>query len=109
MNTCIIGLGSNIDPQKHIHEARKILGSRFKILKESKFVSTKPVGVVHQSDFLNGALFGLIVYGVYNAANYSLLKDWPISVALIDTLWGTALCGVVAVSAYMVDKIVNPR
>jgi len=56
LNTCIVGLGSNIQPRKHIREVRKILGGQFKILKESKFVSTKSVGVAKQADFLNGAL-----------------------------------------------------
>src|SRR3989344_3862859 len=57
--------------------------------------------------FLKGALFGLVIYGIYNTANYSLLKEWPLNIVFIDTLWGTALCGVVAVGAYMVEKVVG--
>ena len=56
MNTCILGLGSNIRPRRHIREAKKILGEKFKILKESRFVSTKAVGLLQQGDFMNGAL-----------------------------------------------------
>ena len=56
MNTCILGLGSNIRPRRHIREAKKILGEKFKILKESRFVSTKAVGFPRQGDFMNGAL-----------------------------------------------------
>jgi uncharacterized membrane protein len=36
-------------------------------------------------------LFGLIIYGVYETTNYSLLKDWSIITVLIDTLWGGIL------------------
>ena len=56
MNTAIVGLGSNIQPQKNIQKAKKILDERFKILRESKFVSTKPVGLADQADFVNGVL-----------------------------------------------------
>ena len=36
---------------------------------------------------------GLLAYGVFNATNYAILRDWPIKIAIIDTLWGTAVCG----------------
>jgi uncharacterized membrane protein len=36
-----------------------------------------------------GALLGFIIYGVYNGTNYATLKDYPISTAIADTLWGT--------------------
>ena len=35
---------------------KKNLYGKFKILNESKFISTKPIGVVDQSDFVNGVL-----------------------------------------------------
>ena len=56
MNTAVIGLGSNIAPQKNIKVAKTILSHEFTILAESKFVKTKPVGPIKQADFLNGAL-----------------------------------------------------
>ena len=42
-----------------------------------------------------GALFGLILFGVYDMTNYSLVRDWPLRVALIDIGWGCTLnaCG----------------
>lgn len=36
-------------------------------------------------------LFGLIVYGVFSFTNASVLKDWKMSVVLLDTLWGGIL------------------
>jgi uncharacterized membrane protein len=43
-----------------------------------------------------GALFGIILYGVYDLTNYSTLKGWPVSLTIIDILWGAALCGIAA-------------
>ena len=39
---------------------------------------------------LRGALFGLIVYGVYDLTNLSTLKGWPIVLTAIDIAWGAA-------------------
>ena len=41
-----------------------------------------------------GALFGLVVYGVYDLTNYALLKDWTLSMTIVDMLWGTVACGI---------------
>ena len=35
-----------------------------------------------------GALFGLVVYGVYDLTNYSTLKEYPLAVTLVDMCWG---------------------
>ena len=35
-----------------------------------------------------GALFGLVVYGVYDFTNYSTLRQWPLTLALTDLAWG---------------------
>src|SRR6187455_3040862 len=36
-----------------------------------------------------GALFGLVVYGVYDFTNYSMLRQWPFVLTLADVAWGT--------------------
>ena len=56
-NTAIIGLGSNIDPQKNIPAARKLLAREFRVLKESAFIRTKPIGYSEQDDFINGSVY----------------------------------------------------
>ena len=35
-----------------------------------------------------GALFGLVVYGVYDFTNYSTLRQWPFALTLADVAWG---------------------
>ena len=39
-----------------------------------------------------GALFGLVTYSAYDLTNLAVLEGFPIKIALIDLLWGTALC-----------------
>jgi len=36
-----------------------------------------------------GALYGLVVYGVYDFTNYSTLRQWPFVLTLADVAWGT--------------------
>jgi uncharacterized membrane protein len=37
---------------------------------------------------VRGALFGLVVYGVYDLTNLATLKSWPVALTLIDVVWG---------------------
>jgi uncharacterized membrane protein len=43
-----------------------------------------------------GALFGLVVYGVYDLTNLSLLPQWSLKVTIIDILWGMFLYAIVS-------------
>ena len=36
-------------------------------------------------------LLGICVYGVYEGTNYAVLRDWPLYLFLVDTLWGGIL------------------
>ena len=49
-----------------------------------------------------GALFGLVVYGVYDFTNYSTLRQWPFVLTLAYVAWGAAASAVAA----MVVRIV---
>ena len=51
-----------------------------------------------------GALFGLVVYGVYDFTNYSTLRQWPFVLALADAAWGAAAS---AVAAAVVRSVVR--
>lgn len=49
-----------------------------------------------------GALFGFFTYATYDLTNFATLKDWPLSVVLVDIAWGTFLGATVAgVTAYV--------
>ena len=56
MNGCIIGIGSNIDAEKNIAKALRLLGAEVEIVQVSKMMKTKPIGISDQPDFTNGAV-----------------------------------------------------
>ena len=43
-----------------------------------------------------GALFGFFTYATYDLTNLATLRDWPLSVSIVDMIWGTVLGGAVA-------------
>lgn len=45
--------------------------------------------------FLYGALFGAILYGLYESTNYAVIYAWQPAMVIIDTLWGAFACGVI--------------
>ena len=47
---------------------------------------------------LYGALFGFFAYATYDLTNLATLRNWPVSLALIDMAWGTAVSAVCAVA-----------
>jgi uncharacterized membrane protein len=50
-----------------------------------------------------GALFGFFTYATYDLTNLATVKDWPLVVTLVDLVWGTALCGIVATASYFLS------
>jgi uncharacterized membrane protein len=41
----------------------------------------------------DAALLGLIIYGVFDFTNYAIFKNYDIYIGLMDTIWGSILCG----------------
>lgn len=49
-----------------------------------------------------GARFGVVLVGVYECTNYSMIAGWPFSLVVLDTIWGGIAYAVVsAVIFYM--------
>lgn len=46
--------------------------------------------------FVLGAVLGLAAYGTYDITNLSTLKNWPVSMSLVDLAWGTLLTAISA-------------
>ena len=38
-----------------------------------------------------GAFLGLAMYATYDLTNLATLKDWPITITMIDLVWGTSI------------------
>lgn len=58
------------------------------------FVHTRSYAGSLGLDFAWGALFGLILYGVYDLTNLATLEQWRLTMTLVDMAWGSFLCGV---------------
>lgn len=43
-----------------------------------------------------GLFYGLVIYSVYDLTNYSIMPAWPLSITIIDLIWGTVLNGIVS-------------
>ena len=52
---CIIGIGSNIDPEQNIAAALFFLRQEQELISVSSLIKTSPIGIPDQPDFLNGA------------------------------------------------------
>lgn len=53
---------------------------------------------------VRGALFGLIAYATYDLINLATLPDWPVSVALVDMVWGAVLTGTTATLGFLITR-----
>jgi uncharacterized membrane protein len=51
-----------------------------------------------------GAVFGLVVYGVYDFTNYSTLRQWPLVLALADVAWGVVASAACAAAVRIVVR-----
>ena len=51
-----------------------------------------------------GALFGLVMYGVYDLTNRAVLEKWSLRLTLADIVWGCVLCGMTSAIVQLVDR-----
>lgn len=52
-----------------------------------------------------GATLGFFMYAFYDFTNYATLKNWPLSLTLVDIAWGTFLMSMVAYVMYYVNNM----
>jgi uncharacterized membrane protein len=50
---------------------------------------------IKNKSIFNGALFGLVVYGVYNFTNLAVIARYGLVQSVIDTVWGSILCSMI--------------
>ncbi len=56
MNECILGVGSNINPEENIRKMLCLLAKDHCLGKHSSWLKTAPIGITDQDDFVNGAV-----------------------------------------------------
>lgn len=49
-----------------------------------------------------GGLFGFFSYATYDLTNLATLKNWPLTVTVVDIIWGVVLAGSVSAITYFV-------
>mgnify|MGYP001559649184 CR=1 FL=1 len=55
--------------------------------------------------FLKGIILGFVIYGIFEFSNYSLINNWSGLLLLVDIIWGTVLCGLVAFITFYINKL----
>ncbi len=51
-----------------------------------------------------GALLGLVTYAAYDLTNLATLQGFPLTVAVVDLMWGTVLCATVSAITYLASS-----
>ena len=49
---------------------------------------------------MDAFFLGILIYGVFETTNYSLLKNWKIETVVLDTLWGGSLFAITTYAMY---------
>ena len=50
----------------------------------------------------DAAILGLVIYGVFDFTNYAMFKNYDLTTALMDTVWGSIL---MALTTYLVYQV----
>lgn len=53
---------------------------------------------------LLGAILGLAAYGTYDITNLSTLKGWPLTMSVVDMVWGTVITAATAAGGYLAAR-----
>ena len=56
-------------------------------------------------NYLDAVVLGISTYGIFNFTNLAVLKDWPLSMAITDTIWG----GVLFLLITIIYKNITPK
>jgi len=51
-----------------------------------------------------GAFFGLVTYATFDLTSLALIRDWPVTMAVVDILWGMVLSTIVATAGYGIAR-----
>lgn len=51
-----------------------------------------------------GFVYGIILYGVYDMTNYSLVNKWPLRMSLVDIMWGGTINAIITYIAAVFDR-----
>lgn len=55
-----------------------------------------------QTALLNGVVLGMLCYATYDLTNMATIANWPLSIVVIDIVWGVVLTGSVSLLTFFV-------
>ena len=62
-----------------------------------------PAGSTVTQAALRGLTYGLVLYLVYELTNLALIRDWPLTMALVDVAWGGFICCLITTAAFIIS------
>lgn len=90
-----------------------LMAENFRLTAAALFYAVYVIGIVYfgvsgatdwKAAAINGALFGFFCYATYDMTNYATLRDWPLSIAVVDIAWGTVLTAFTAGAGFTITK-----
>lgn len=66
------------------------------------FVSV--TGTSWKNVLMYGAFFGFTAYATYDLTNMATIRNWPLSLTVVDIAWGTFNTGVSATAGWLVAR-----
>lgn len=54
-----------------------------------------------------GALFGLVMYGIYDLTNRTVLEKWSWRLTIVDIAWGCTLCGLSTLAMQQAERLLT--
>lgn len=54
-----------------------------------------------------GALFGFVTYATYDLTNLATLKGYPLTITIVDLIWGTVLTASVSLAAFFIIQRIS--
>jgi uncharacterized membrane protein len=55
---------------------------------------------------IRGAFLGFLCYATYDLTNMATIAKWPLSIVVIDMVWGAVLTGACSVGTFYIAKLI---